>query len=171
MEFFDALDKRRSVREYSGKPVDAHSLKRLLDAVMLAPSAGGLQAFRMYLVRDEAARRSLSEASFGQECVAQAPLSIVFTADQNLSASKYGERGFELYSVQDATIAAAYMQLAAAALGLGSVWVGGFDPLEVSRIVGAGAYEVPVAIIPLGHPAGSPERAPRRAVGEMLKEV
>jgi len=171
MEFFETIDRRRSVRSFKEMAVDAATVKRLLDAVLLAPSAGGLQSFRMYLVRDPERRRSLAEASFGQECVAQAPISVVFTADQNRSASKYEERGFELYSVQDATIAAAYIQLTATAAGLASVWVGGFDPLEVSRIVNAGAFEVPVAIIPIGHPAESPERAARRGIGELLKEA
>ena len=101
----------------------------------------------------------------------QAPVALVFTADQQRSASKYEERGFEFYSMQDATIAAAYSQLAATALGLSSVWVGGFDPLEVSRLVKAGPYEVPAAIIPVGYPGEDPGRAPRRGMKSMVREV
>lgn len=171
MDFFETLDKRRSIRAFSDKPVDAAALKKMLDSVMLAPSAGGLQAYKIYLVRDKNTLDALGLAANGQDCVPNAPLALVFTADQKRSASKYEERGFELYSMQDATIAAAYAQLAAAALGLGSVWVGGFDPLEVSRLVKAGAYEVPVAIIPVGYPAESPERAPRRSLKTIVKEV
>jgi nitroreductase len=171
MDFFDALDKRRSVRAFTDKAVDAQSVKKIIDSVMLAPSAGGLQAYKIYLVRDKANLDALGFAAYGQECVPAASIALVFTADQKRSAAKYEERGFEFYSIQDATIAAAYSQLAATALGLASVWVGGFDPLEVSRLVKAGEYEVPVAIIPIGHPAESPERTPRRSLKSIVKEV
>ncbi|MCI0503646.1 nitroreductase family protein [Candidatus Micrarchaeota archaeon] len=171
MDFFETLDKRRSVRAFSDKPVDAPAAKKLLDAIMLAPSAGGLQAYKIYLVRDKSTLDALGLAANGQDCVANAPLALVFTADQKRSASKYDERGFELYSIQDATIAAAYSQLAATALGLGSVWVGGFDPLEVSRLVRAGPYEVPVAIIPIGHPAENPERVQRKPLKSIVREI
>ena len=171
MDFFETLNTRRSVRAFTPKDVDAVTVKKIIESSMLAPSAGGLQAYRIYLVREREALTGLALAAYGQDCVSNAPLALVFTADQKRSASKYEGRGFEFYSIQDATIAAAYSQLAAAALGLGSVWVGGFDPLEVSRIVKAGSYEVPVAIIPIGYPAESPERTPRRSIKNIVREV
>jgi len=153
------------------KDVDAKDIRRIIESSMLAPSAGGLQAYRVYAVRDSETRHALMHAAYGQECLSQAPIALVFTADQKRSASKYEERGFEFFSIQDATIAAAYSQLAAAAMGLATVWVGGFDPLEVSRLVRAGAYEVPVAIIPIGYPAENPGRTERRAFKTMVREV
>ncbi|MFH0884806.1 MAG: nitroreductase family protein [Candidatus Micrarchaeota archaeon] len=171
MDFFETVTKRRSVRVFQEKDVDAKDVKQIIESIMQAPSAGGLQAYKIYLVRDKAALDALALAAHGQEFVSQAPLALVFTADQKRSASKYEERGFELYSMQDATIAAAYSQLAAAALGLGSVWVGGFDPLEVCRVVKAGAYEVPVAVIPLGHPAENPARPQGRSMKAIVREV
>lgn len=171
MDFFDTVSARRSIRAFTEKEVDAKLAKRIIDASMQAPSAGGLQAYKIYLVRDKAALEALATAAYGQECVSKAPLALVFTADQNRSASKYEERGFELYSIQDATIAAAYSQLAAASLGLGSVWVGGFDPLEVSRLVRAGGFEVPVAVIPIGYPAENPAPKEMRSMKAIVKEV
>jgi nitroreductase len=171
MDFFETVMVRRSVRVFQEKDVDALDVKQIIESSMQAPSAGGLQAYRIYLVRNKETLEALAFAAHGQECVSKAPLAIVFTADQKRSASKYQERGFEFYSVQDATIAAAYSQLAAAALGLGSVWVGGFDPFEVSRLVRAGAYEVPVAIIPIGHPAENPARPQGRSMKALVREV
>jgi len=171
MDFFETVSNRRSVRAFQEKDVDAKDVKLIIESCMSAPSAGGLQAYRIYLVRDKAALEALSMAANEQEFVSKAPLALVFTADQKRSASKYHERGFEFYSIQDATIAAAYSQLAAAALGLGSVWVGGFDPLEVCRVVRAGAYEVPVAVIPIGYPAESPSPHESRSIKALVKEV
>lgn len=171
MDFFDALDMRRSIREFKDEVVPSATLKKLLGAVNLAPSAGDLQAYKIYLVRDKSKREDLAAASYDQYFIAEAPLALVFCADQKESETKYGERGVELYSTQDATIAAAYCQLAAAALGLGSAWVGGFDPLEVSRILNLGSYELPVAIIPIGFPAKQPERTSRKPISDLVNEV
>lgn len=171
MDFYDVIDKRRSVRAFQDRPVDPKLLKKILDTVVLAPSAGNLQAYKITIVRDQAVKEGLASAAFGQGQVAHAPAVLVFSADQKASEMKYGERGMEFYSMQDATIAAAYCQLAATAEGLASVWVGGFDTLEASRLISASSYEVPVALIPLGYPAESPARGRRRPLRELVREM
>ncbi len=171
MDFYDVIDRRRSVRAFQEKPVDAKVLKRILDTVSLAPSAGNLQAYKITIVRDQAVKEGLMSAAFDQESIIHAPVVLVFSADEKRSEAKYGDRGLEFYSLQDATIAAAYCQLAATAEDLGSVWVGGFDVLEVSRLINAESYEVPVAIIPLGYPAEKPGRNKRRSLKELVREM
>ncbi|MCX8175175.1 MAG: nitroreductase family protein [Candidatus Micrarchaeota archaeon] len=163
MDFFEVLEERRSVRSYLPKKVEKRKLEKIISAVILAPSAGNLQAYRMVIVEDEDVKRELASASFEQEFLAEAPLVAAFVADGKRSAMKYGQRGAKLYSLQDATIAAAYFQLAAAALGLGTVWVGAFEDSRVARILGLGMGEFPVALIPLGYPAEKPERHARRS--------
>ena len=59
-------------------------------------------------------------------------------------------------------------QRAAAALGLGSCWVGAFRDEEVARIIGAPGYVRPIAIIPVGYPAEKPVRPPRRGYRDFL---
>jgi len=171
MDFYDVIDKRRSVRAFQEKKVDAAVLRKVLDTLQLAPSAGNMQAYKIAIVRDQAVKEALSSAAFDQESIIRAPVVLVFSADEKRSESKYGERGLEFYSLQDATIAAAYCQLAAAAEGLATVWVGGFDVLEVSRVINAGSYEVPVAVIPLGYPAENPARGKRRNLREIVREM
>jgi nitroreductase len=171
MDFFETVEKRKSIRQYEEKPVDAKSIRKILDAVNLAPSAGNIQAYRVSLIRNQKARDELMLACMEQEFVARAPVVLVFSAHKKQAEIKYTERGFDLYSVQDATIAAAYAQLAATALGLSSVWVGGFEPLEVSRIIGADPDEVPVAVIPIGHPAEDPERPARKDLKKIVREI
>jgi nitroreductase len=171
MDFFETVDGRRSVRVYEDRKIDPKLLKRLLDTVNLAPSAGGLQAYRIFLVRDRKTREDMVIACMEQDSVAHAPALLVFCADKMQSEAKYAERGYELYAIQDATIAAAYCQLTATALGLSSVWVGGFDPLEVSRILRLGEHEVPVAVIPVGYPAEKPDRTRRKDLKELVREI
>lgn len=170
MDFYDVLKNRHSIRAFLEKPVESKKIALIIDAAMRGPSAGGLQAYKIYVVRTERAKEELIIATEGQEYV-KAPLVLVFTADITRSGAKYQERGEELFSYQDATIAAAYTQLAATAEGLGSVWIGTFEPLEVARIVNAQAYEVPIAIIAIGYPNETPEVHPKRQMKDIVREV
>ena len=108
-------------------------------------------------------------ASYEQEFIAQAQTALVFCAHPARSAGKYGERGIALYCVQDATIACAYAQLAATALGLASVWVGAFNDEMVSTAIGVSEDLRPVAILPIGYPGKQPKIRPRRALSDLVR--
>ncbi|NYZ73714.1 nitroreductase family protein [Candidatus Micrarchaeota archaeon] len=171
MDFFDTVDKRRSTRAFQAKEVDVKTIKQILDTVNLAPSAGDLQAYRISIVKSKKTKEELMSACLDQEFVAQASVVFIFSADKKQSEVKYGARGYELYAVQDATIAAAYCQLAATALGLACAWVGAFDPLEVSRIINAEPEEVPVAVIPVGYPNARPSWTGRKELKELVRQI
>src|SRR5512136_910785 len=123
MEFYDILRNRHSVRQFLDKRVEAKKVRAIVDATMSAPSAGNLQSYRIHIIRSGEAKESLFAAAYYQEFLAKAPRIMVFCADLKRAESKYEQRGFELYAAQDATIACAYAQLAAANEQLGSVWV------------------------------------------------
>jgi nitroreductase len=171
MEFSELLEKRHSIRDFKDTRIEGPKLRKIVQAAMSAPSAGNIQAYKIYLINSEKAREDMLAATDYQECVRKAAILIVFSADQKRSEAKYLGRGFDLYSIQDATIAASYCQLAATNEGLGVVWVGGFEPLEVSRIVNAKSYEVPVAILALGYPNEEPRATGRRPLKEIVKEI
>jgi len=171
MEFTELIGKRRSIRNFTDRKIDGAILRKLTQAATSAPSAGNMQSYKIYFVSGEKAREGMPLATDFQECVSKAAMLVVFTADQKRAEAKYGERGIEFYATQDATIACAYFQLAAEDEGLGSVWVGGFEPLEVSRLINAGSYEVPVAILALGYPNEAPEPRGRRPLKEIVREV
>jgi nitroreductase len=129
-----------------------------------------LQAYEIFLIEDEGKKRDLALAAFAQSFIAEAPLVLVFCANPE-RAKKYGKRGRTLYSVQDATIAASYCQLAATALGLASVWVGAFDDADVLKVLGNPEGLVPVAIIPIGSPAEEPEATSRRKLDDIVHKI
>ena len=161
MDFFDLVQKRHSIRAYRAKPVERGKIESILDSVHLAPSAGDLQAFEIVVVDDAETKRALADAALGQDFVATAPVVLAFCANPARSEGKYGKRGATLYCVQDATIAAAYAQIAATALGLGSCWVGAFDEAAVARVLAAPQRIRPIALMALGYGAEQPERPPR----------
>lgn len=169
MDLLEAMHSRRSVRSFRAADIAEADLTAVLEAMSSAPSAGDLQAYEVVVVRDAERRRRLAHAALHQLFVAQAPVVLVFFMNAARARFKYGRRADTLYAGQDATIAAAYAQLAAHARGLGSVWVGAFDDEEVKRITGAPADLRPTSMLVVGHPAEDPEPTPRRALDELVK--
>ena len=99
-DFFSVVQQRRSIRKFAPQPVTVEQLRHILEAALVAPSAGNLQAYHVVVVKETTMRQRLARVT-ANPCAAEAP---------------------QLLCVQDATIACAYAQLAASALG--SVWLG-----------------------------------------------
>jgi nitroreductase len=171
MDFFDVVAHRHSIRAFKTVDVEREKIDRILETANRAPSAGDLQAYRIYLVRKQEHLAALARAALGQTFVCRAPLALVFCAVPARSAAKYGRRGQQLYALQDATIACAHAQLAATALGLGSTWVGAFDEEAVRQAIGIAPNEIPIAILPVGYPAEAPGPTPRRSLTDLVHEV
>lgn len=171
MTFFDLIQARRSVRLFTEEPVSESQLRAILEAATRGPSAGNLQAYRIFAVTDPAVRQALALAAYAQHYVSHAPLVLLFCADPERSRQKYSQRGADLFALQDATIACTYAQLAATALGLGSVWIGSFDEIELSLALDLPEKLIPVALLPIGHPREEPDRRERRNLDEVVQMV
>jgi nitroreductase len=170
MELFDAIRQRHSVRSFLREPIPPESLQKILEAANQAPSAGDLQAFEIYQVQDAGQQEALAMAAYDQAFLEEAPVVLVFAASP-FRARRYGERGATLYSIQDATIAAAYVQLAAVALGLATCWVGAFDEAKVISVLHLPVGQKPVAILPIGKPGESPAPTPRRELSDLVRRT
>lgn len=151
MEFLDLVIHRKSIRHFAEQDVEQAKLDRILQTARLAPSAGNLKAYVIDVIRNAETKLALSHAAHGQDFIATAPIVLVFLADEKRSADEYGLRGAKLFCIQDATIAAAYAQLAATDLGLASCWVGAFNEEAVAKAVGARSRLRPVALLPIGY--------------------
>lgn len=172
MDFWEAMGKRRSVRRFErGQDVPKEMVERLLEAAISAPSAGNRQPWHFLVVRDGETKMRLARAAWGQHFVAEAPVVIVVCADPGRSGWRYGQRGADLYCLQDTAAATQNILLAAVALGLGACWVGAFDEGAVTRVLNLPSHLSPVAIVPIGYPAESPYRPTRRALKEVTTFV
>jgi nitroreductase len=81
MDFFEAVSRRRSVRNYSSKPVPPEVVNRAIDAALLAPNSSNMQTWRIYWVRDSAKKSALATACLDQGAARTAQELLVFTAD------------------------------------------------------------------------------------------
>lgn len=155
MNILEAVKNRRSIREFEKKEISVSLINKLIDALIWAPSAGNLQSRKFYFVQDEKIKKGIAKAALNQTFVAEAPLVVVGCTDNSI-ASRYGERGMYLYSVQDVACSIMGMMLVAHENGLGSVWVGAFNEEGVSNLLKMPRNLRPVAIVPIGYPLRVP---------------
>jgi len=168
MQFFEVVERRRSIRAFTRAFVERDKLEAILATARLAPSAGNLQAYQIVVIDAAGSKKALAAAALGQDFMAEAAVVLVFCASPGRSESKYGKRGASLYCIQDATIAACYAQLAAAAQGLASCWVGAFDEDRVAAVLRAPPQLRPIMLLPIGYAAETPERPQRRALDALV---
>ncbi len=165
MDVFECISDRRSIRKFLDVPVEWEKIGAIINAGMLAPSSGNIQNWRFIVVRDEAKKERISEASLKQSWISSAPVVIVVCSEMKKIRQFYGVRGERLYAVQNCAAAVQNMLLAAHSLGLGACWVGAFDENEISRILDIPtAAEMrtddtelrPQVIVPIGYPDEKP---------------
>jgi nitroreductase len=110
----DLLRSRRSVRRFQERPVEKEKVDILLEAALRAPSSRGLNPWEFVVVQDKEALAHLALAKpHGASFLKNAPLAIVVCADPEKC---------DVW-VEDCSIAALLLHLAATDLGLGSCWV------------------------------------------------
>jgi len=168
MDVFEAIKTRRSIRAFTKQDVSKEDVRKLLDAARWAPSAGNIQPWEFIVVRDPEVKRDLSIAALHQAFIEEAPVVIVVCANRTLSARGYGVRGSSLYCLQDTAAAIQNMLLAACALRLATCWIGAFHEEEAKGVLNIPNGVRPVAIIPVGHPAETPEVRWKRPLSEVV---
>jgi nitroreductase len=171
MELSEVIERRQSVRSYSSQPVEPEKLEEILKAANAAPSAANLQAYEIYVVTKVRQRAALAQAAGGQGFVLAAPVVLVFCGNPARNQERFGDRGRLLYTIQDATIACAYAQLAATAGGLASCWVGAFDEGAVRHAIELPAELRPLALLPVGYAAGPAETRERRTLADLVHRM
>ncbi len=108
------IRKRRSIRKFLDKPIEAEKIDLLLEAALRAPSSKGINPWQFVVVMDKNLLAKLSQAKqHGSAFLRNTPLGIVVCAD----AEKCD------VWIEDASIASIFIHLAAESLGLGSCWI------------------------------------------------
>ena len=174
MDTLEAIRTRRSVRKFSGRPVEPEKLLTLLEAARCAPSWANMQCWRFVVVQDQRVRERISELSYveaffatrgyktnpAQKALAEAPVVVVACAEPSQS----GDLGGQQYYMADMGIAAENFMLAAHSLGLGSVFVGVFDEEGLGDLLDIPPGIRIVGLFPVGYPLeegkGGPPRKP-----------
>jgi nitroreductase len=167
-----AIKDRVSTRDYLPREISEDKIKSIIEAAHLAPSAGNLQPWEFYVVMDNEKIEQLSQATYDQAWIKSSPVVIVISSLAHLSGDKYGERGSNLYAIQDTAAAIENLLLASEAHDLGSCWVGAFEEEEVKKILDMKEKSWPAALVTIGYPTDQQkETRPQRSIDEVLTIV
>lgn len=153
-ELIQTIFTRRSIRSYTAETVSEAHIETLLKAAMAAPSASNLKPWHFVVVTERQTLDRLAENHPFGKMLFEAPLCIAVCGDASISKG---------YWVQDCSAAAENLLLAAAALGLGAVWLGVHPGEEritaIREVLNIPETTVPLNLISVGHPAE--EKEPR----------
>ena len=167
MDFLELARARKSTRKFLSNEIPNHILVKLIEAAQQAPSGGNCQPWYFYVVKNRSVIRQIHENAYPAEWILTAPAVIVVCADIPRSERRYGERGRDLYCIQDTAAAIQSILLAATDFGIGTCWCGAFDESAISEMFSLPAEMRPVALIPLGYPAVDNPKPKRRPIEEI----
>ena len=154
MELAHVLSERRSIRKYRPDPVSEEKLRKLYEALRLAPSGNNQQPYNFVFVKDADLRQQLAAQACHQPFLAEAPVLMVACCDAG--------REF------DVAIAVDHMILAATDEGLGTCWVGWFERDVAERILGIGDGRKATILVPIGYADETPDARPRKPMPELI---
>jgi FMN reductase [NAD(P)H] len=165
---FNVMLNRRSQRKFEDKEIEDWKLEMIFAAADTAPTAGGFQGFDIFSIKNPDVKLKLVDAANKQPYV-DAPVVLVFCMDPSRIKMNFPPDIIKKFSVQDATLAAAYAQLAAHALGLSSVWIGMIDEKKVMQAIGTEL--VPSNLLCIGYPLKMLQPKPKRNLSELIHEI
>ena len=165
MTLFELIQERYSVRGYKPDPVEEDKLRQVLEAARLAPTAANRQPFQLIVIRT-AGREAELRRVYHREWLTQAPLVICACG---IPTQGWVRSDGKNYTNVDVTIAMDHLILAAANVGLGTCWIGAFDPAAAREVLGLPDDVEPIAFTPLGYPADEPRPKERKPLSDLVR--
>ncbi len=166
MEFKEVVKNRFSCKKYSARKLEAAKLEAILEAGRLAPTAKNLQEQHVYVVQSE---EILTKIDGVTPCRYGAPVVLVVAFDKNNVFTYPG--GKRDSGVEDATIVATHMILAAADEGVDSCWINFFDPDKMAEAIDLPENEEILMLLDLGYAAEGAGPLPNHSSRKPLAET
>ncbi len=179
MEFKDLVKTRRSCRSFEPSSISEEMLTVILDAGRWAPNPLNLQPWEFIIVTDpqlkaeicqiaEEARQEVIDkggpgwvTKYGMDYLKEAPVLITVVFDP--SRSGLGNFFNQPHgAVQAASACVQNMMLAAADMGLGSLWCTFFRPEKLQALLNVPDNLEIAGVVPIGKPKGPVEPPPRK---------
>ena len=152
MTFLELAENRYSVRSYSDKPIEPEKMDCILRAGQVAPTAVNYQPQKIYVLKSkEALQKVYSVTRYAYD----APVVLLICADE----TQVWRSAVEQYDTgeMDASIVCTHMMLEAWELGIGSVWVRGFDSRQITKVFDLPKHIKPICLLPIGYPSEDAE--------------
>ncbi|MCR5221855.1 MAG: nitroreductase family protein [Lachnospiraceae bacterium] len=170
MEFMEVVKERYSCKKYKADQITKEQLDTILEAGRLAPTAKNLQEQHIYVVQSA---EGLAKIDSFTPCRYGAPTVLIIAFDKNNTFTYPGQKYDS--GIEDATIVATHMLLAAKNCGVESCWVNFFDPDEVAKAFHIPENEEILTLFDLGYAADGTEALPnhfsRKPIGETVTYI
>ena len=143
-----ATDERWSCLKYDSRPLEEEDVEKILEAARVAPTAANAQPQRIVLINSPEGMERLAQCT---HYTYGAPAAAIVCYDRshvwvrNYDGKDSGD--------VDASIVTTQMMLECADLGIGTCWVGHFNPVALRRAFNIPSAYEPVAILDMGYPA------------------
>lgn len=170
MDFNTLAAKRYSCKKYCEKKVDSATLAKILEGGRLAPTAKNLQEQHIYVATSGEALAKIDECT---PCRYGAPTVLVVAFNKNdVYIYPGGKRDS---GIEDASIVATHLMLAAADAGVDSCWVNCFDPDKLHALLGLPEDEEILMLLDLGYAAEGagplPNHNSRKPLSDTVTEI
>lgn len=166
MELHEVIEKRRSIRKFSEKPVSRELLEQLIRAAALAPSASNMQAWRFFVADEPELVRAIDSFSPG---LSGKPPVIIAIASDLAEVERRGSKNSLVYGLMmDAAMAAENLMLEAADLGLGTCAIKSYNDKAVHKLLNLPDTMRLEILISVGWPAAEPREPKRKAMDQVL---
>jgi nitroreductase len=165
MDFLELARKRYSVRSYKRDPVDKGKLKRILEAARLAPTAVNIQPFQLLVIHTAGREAELLQI-YNKKWFVQAPMVVCACG---IPGKNWVRKDGKNYNDVDVAIVMDHLILAATDEGLGTCWIGAFNPGAAKEVLGLPEGVEPIAFTPLGYAADRPPVKKRKPLSELVR--
>lgn len=166
MDFEEVIKNRYSCKKYSDKKVEKEKLDKILEAGRLAPTAKNLQEYHIYVIQSEKNLKKVDEVT---PCRYGASTVLLVTYDKtNVFTYPGGSRDS---GIEDATIVATHIMLAAKNQGVESCWINFLDPDITHKKFRLPAKEEVLMMLDIGYPAEDCEINPLHDKRKDLSET
>lgn len=166
MEFMDAVRERYACKKFDAAQIAKEQLDTILEAGRLAPTAKNNQEQHIYVVQSE---EGLAKIDSLTPCRYGAPTVLVVAFDKTNTFTYPGQKYDS--GIEDASIVATHMLLAAKSAGVDSGWVNFFDPDKVAETFGLPENEEVLTFINLGYAAEGTQPGPTHASRKPIEET
>ncbi len=167
MNFEQLVHKRYSCRHYAPDPLKEDHLNKILEAARLAPTAANRQPFRIILIKTENNQENLLKI-YSREWFVEPSLVLCICSvpEEGWRRKKYDNQS---YAAVDAAIVVDHITLQAADLGVGTCWIGDFNPEAAREYLQLPPEVEPIAFTPLGYPLDHPGEKKRKELEELIR--
>ncbi|HZK84308.1 MAG TPA: nitroreductase family protein [Desulfosporosinus sp.] len=177
MEFMEVVEQRTSVRTFLDKEVADDLILQILFCGHKAPTAGNIQPWEFIIIKNPSLKQEIVNTTFvgnneqsekTQVWMLNASVFIVVCADIERSVARYGKKAAESLVYLDCSACVENMLLAIVNLHLASCYVSGFNENKLTSVLGLPSGVIPVAVVPIGYPAGQTEKRNKRQLESLI---